>query len=263
MIDFLKEKLFSYTFESARQFKQSKEYTDPDNLVVSKPLDVWGLPNNSFGYFLWVQFHHNKRTDPFPIYEKINDGYLYYTDTTCVYFSSDDLIYKVTCTHKPHDWEMHQRLYELTLQKNIDIEIPIYADKFLKNNTEFWYTIVKRPNMLQLIDPHQLHIENKITKEWLTKLFDETIEYCKIIKKLDATYNKGCPNLGSFIIKYMVDPKNISKGIWTDIKHWECSYADYKKNTLEEKKDYFYKFKNPNISESDKELLLNYLEKNL
>jgi hypothetical protein len=263
MIDFLKEKLFNYTFKSARQFKESKEYTDPNDLIVSKPLDVWGLPNNSFGYFLWIQFHHNKRTDPFPIYEKINDGYLYYTDSTCVYFSSDDLIYKVTCTHKSHDWEMHQRLYELTLQRNIDIEIPIDGQKFYKENKEFWYTVVQRPNMFQRIDPHQLHIENKITKEWLIKIFDATIEYSKIIKKLDDTYHKGCPNFGSLIIKYMIDPNDISKGIWTDIKHWVSSYADYKKYTLNEKKDYFYNFNNSNLSDYDKQFLLNYLEKNL
>lgn len=228
MLELLKERVSTYTYEKARKFRKAMGEVNPKLLAPHLPVSTWNFPEDSWGFMIWIMVFHNKNKDPLPMWERLNDGYLIYTVDTAVFFGDNSHIYKLSRTHLMHDWLMHVELYEITSKHNdIQIEIPIHGEHINLLDSDYWYTEVIRPNHNTLTDPHQMHHENKLDATLMCKLIDESTIHMRYVEQVYKKHLLGCPELGANMIKFKIDNTEPLSGIWTDIKHWNKSFDQY------------------------------------
>lgn len=259
MKELLKEKLELYTYEKSKIFKESMiqvhpqttaGHADHESVVPEHPLDVWNFPDGRWGYTLWIIGCHNRQKQPFPMWETHDNGFLIYTNNTAVFFSDDHHIHKLTKTHLDHDWLMHEELYKLC--KNTDdlkIEIPVFAEKL---NNGLWYTEVIRPEHKNLIDIHQVHIEENITPELIKAMADNAKILLTHTKQVFDKHKLGCFKMGGNIVKFRLKSFDPFEGIWTDFKHWDKDFNSFVAQTYAAFYHYLNEHRLPNIIPDDK-----------
>lgn len=230
MLSLLKEKISNYSYELSKQYRDKIIPVDPNTITPTHPFSVWGMPEKPFGFTLWLIAFHNRPDHLYPIYEKIDEGYLIYTKNTGVLFGFDSKIYKLSKTHLDHDWSMHQELYH-NARDSIQIEKPIHGEKIEFLNSTYWYTVVERPNMVNLVNPHQIHQENRLTEKYIIDFIEEVGKKVRVMKTVFDKHQKGCLGNGSPMHKFETNPNDSSIGIWVDIKHWNINFDMYLAHT--------------------------------
>lgn len=232
MLELLKDRVSNYSYDKAIKFRNQFEFVDPNSLAPSLPLSTWGFPENTWGFMQWVIVFHNKTKNPLPMWERVENGDLIYSDDTAVFFGDDSHIHKLSRTHLEHDWLMHNELHDLVSKNNdLRIEIPIHGEKISLPWNDYWYTEVQRPNHTTLMDIHQVHHVKKLNSENLYKILDQTLIYLNYVKQVNSKHQLGCPDLGINLSKFKADSDGPFNGIWTDIKHWSVSFEKYVSQT--------------------------------
>lgn len=261
MLELLKKRMTEYTYEKSAEFRSRIPYVDPKSLERIHSYETLGLPEDPFGMSLWIIAFHNRKLQPWPIYEKFNNGYFSYTNMTGVYFDFDsDRIYKLSRTQLDHDWELHTHLYELTKNNNnVRIEIPLKGERLIINDTPFWYTIVERQNLVNLSDIHLTHVTHKMDTKFLMSFIDLAAEKASYIKQLNDKYQLGCLAMGSVINKFNVETIDPLSGVWSDFKHWNVSFDQYMFRNYETIEEYVKDYMHPELmNENDGEKILAY-----
>jgi hypothetical protein len=252
MIELLKDKLLNYSLDKSQKFYSSFPISDHDGMMPEYPLSTWGFPDNHLGYSYWVNAIHNRGTQPYIMWEKHSDGFIFWTSLTAVFFKDNGRIYKLTSTHLSHDWQMHNELYNLNLEKKlIRMEAPLHGEKINLLGKDYWYTIVYRENYQNLINVHELHITGKVNKRFLLNAVDESTKMLELTKEINDKFNLGCPSLGTAIIKIFFDNSDNFGGIWTDFKHWNKTFEEYLTFSYSSLLHYLDDHKNDDIISND------------
>jgi hypothetical protein len=228
MLEQLVTRVTEYTLQKGLDFYNSEPLSNSSASSPEYPLSAWGLPNNTVGFNFWLMSVHNRATPPHVIREITENGTFMYRESTAVYFRNDGHIFKLSRTHLPHDWKMHNALYTLNQKEQlIRMEIPIHGHSLTLNGFEYWYTEVFRDNYNSSYNIHQVHSEKKLNKHILINLVDDAVKMVHLVKQVSDTYQAGCPEISTHLSKFFTDTSSKFGGCWTDLKHWNISFDLY------------------------------------
>lgn len=270
MIDFqetknyLIEKVSGYTHEKALAFRATLPDLNPELIAPIGTFEDYKLPIGNFSFDAFIRCVHNRGDAPYPIWETIsNNEFCFYKHNTSVYYRPDDYVCKLSRTHLPHDWKMHKKTYELNQRLQlIDMEEPIHQESMGLNSTTYWFTVVKRPNLWNLVEPHYIHNNKEFTVDNFKQIIDYISNYVELMKQLYDIDTTGLPSNGALISLCRAYPDwkiNGLKGIFVDFKRYELSFTKFLQQTYAGIWDYFTVHPwDPNMSQTTKREMLDY-----
>lgn len=152
------------------------------------------------------------------IWESDKDGLYLYRDVTSTYLQYNGTVYKISKWFEDHDWQMHCRLYEECLKKNIRIDIPLHSETFTMLDSKWIYLVVQRPNNEIGNDIYLDIFNNNISNDYFLEYIDQAAILTEIFKNLSLMYNFGCPEVGIPPTKRLRDNNGF---FWVDFKRWK------------------------------------------
>jgi hypothetical protein len=261
---FLIEKVTDYTHQKALDFRATLPSLNPDLLEPVGTFEDYKLSIGNFSQEAFIRCIHNRTVEPFPMWEVINgDEFCFYKPNTSLYYRKDDYVCKLSKTWMDNDWEMFNKTYELNRTLNlIGMEEPIHKEVLYLNYNKYWFTVVKRPNLWNLIEPHSIHHNREYTLDNFKGYVNYIANYVDLMYQLYQTDNFGLPENGALLSLLRVNPDwkvNGVGGVFVDFKHYSYNFTQFLQKTYAGIWDYFTVHPwDPNMSQADRRTMMDY-----
>lgn len=228
MIEFLYDKISSWSQDKSDEFHKNIPIVPWRNLIPLESLSSWYLPSSNDGMFFWCNFMYHGVTTEKYIWEITEDSYLFYRSHTAYYFK-DGNVHRLSRNIKKNDWFLFNKLYEISQDRSYRIDIPIKKENIHINGTEFLYTVIQRSNKEWGLDTRHRHTLGLNDYQFLYDYINQSTEMMNDIKYIDERYNMGgTPDIGSILSKIVTDSVGTT---WIDCKDWILPYDQHVKKT--------------------------------
>lgn len=214
-------------------------------------------------YQFWTKeksdiFHNHvtrKNQDGLYIWEKDNNGFFIYRNTGAHYCSNRGMVYILTSSRNPNDWNSHVLFYEHIKNNSLcRIDVPIEYQKVILNNKIFHYIVFERPNKEYGRDYHQDIFDNKVNDQYFLQFIEDSSHIIKELVVCNTLHDTKFPNLGLTIFKRNFDSKS---HFWIDFKYWDSSYESFIAQTYNTLEEIIFYLQYNSIGKYNKEHILN------
>lgn len=259
---FLLEKVNGYTNESVLAFRASMPDLNPELLVPNRSYSDYNLPEAPFGADAFIRCVYGKTNMPYPMWEIVNNDFCFYKPNTSVYYTSDGYVCRLSqsINNVSHDWEMYLKTYNFNQTANlIEMEEPIHKEIVHSNYISYMYTVVKRPQLWELIEPSIIHESRELTMDVYKQIIDLVSNYIELMKIVYDNDPRGLPEDGASPIQLRLKPNWKSagvNGIFVDFKRYNINFTQFVQKSYSHVYDYCQYMSH--YSQTDNQSLLDY-----